>query len=263
MFGQLCAVLLDLDGVMYRGARLCNGAREFVEFVRGRGLRPFFLSNNSRAGANVVAAKLTQLGVPVADDEVITAAELLVEYMGGQRPTSVALIGSDWLRQQFSAQGWEVTGAGAEYLVVGLDHELTYDKLRMGVDALLAGARFIGANRDPVNPIEDTLEPGCGCIIAALETATGRRPLCIGKPSLRILRKALVRLNLSAGQTLMVGDSLVSDMLMARRGGTHSALLLSGQTTPDMVARLPSQRQPDVVAEDLGALLRMWQVNIS
>jgi len=117
----------------------------------------------------------------------------------------------------------------------------------------------VAANRDPVNPIEGTLEPGCGCIVAALETATDRRPVCIGKPSLRILRKALARLDLRPERTLMVGDSLVSDMLLARRGGTHSALLLSGQTSRATADRLPPNRRPDIVAADLADLQQIWQ----
>ena len=90
------AVLLDLDGVMYRGAQLCNGAAEFVRAMRARAIRPFYLSNNSRAGADVVAKKLTSLGVPTADQEVVTAAELTVDYLAAQRRKgTVSVIGSD------------------------------------------------------------------------------------------------------------------------------------------------------------------------
>ncbi|HEX6512134.1 MAG TPA: haloacid dehalogenase, partial [Chloroflexota bacterium] len=195
------AALLDLDGVMYRGARLCHGAAEFVSFARARGIRPFYLSNNSRSGPEVVARKLTELGLPTAVEEVVTAAELTVEYMLARpRKGRVALIGSDWLAEQLQVGGWMLSGAPAECLVVGLDHQLTYAKLRVGVDALLGGAEFVGVNRDPVNPIEETLEPGCGCIVAALEAATSRRAKCMGKPSLAMLRTALARLELSPQQ---------------------------------------------------------------
>jgi HAD superfamily hydrolase (TIGR01450 family) len=257
------AVLLDLDGVMYRGARLCNGAAEFVRFVRARDVRTFFLSNNSRSGPEVVARKLTELGVPTPDDEVITAAELVVEHMARlRRKGSVAVLGSDWLSEQLQAAGWSLGGADADYVLVGLDHQFTYAKLQIGVGALLGGATFVAANRDPVNPIEGTLEPGCGALVAALETATGRRAKCIGKPSLRILDKALGRLRLGSEQTLMVGDSLVSDMVLARRGGTHSALLLSGQTSAEMAGRLPAGRRPELVLEDLAELETVWRNGI-
>jgi HAD superfamily hydrolase (TIGR01450 family) len=254
------AVLLDLDGAMYRGVQLCHGAAEFVHFLRKQEIRPFYLSNNSRSGPEVVARKLTDLGVPTADDEVITAAELVVEHMAGIRNKgSVAVIGSDWLSEQLVTQGWKLAGADAATVVVGLDHQFSYAKLRLGVDALLGGAVFVAANRDPVNPIEETLEPGCGAIVAALETATSRRALCIGKPSLRILRKALARLGLEPSETMMAGDSLVSDMVLARRGGTHSALLLSGQTSRSMAERLPANRRPDLVLEDLAELHARWE----
>jgi len=252
--------LLDLDGVMYRGAQLCHGAAQFVRFARARGIRTFFLSNNSRSGPEVVAHKLTSLDVPTPDDEVITAAELVVEHMAGlRRKGSVAVLGSDWLCEQLQAAGWSMAGADAGCVLVGLDHEFSYAKLRIGVDALLGGASFIAANRDPVNPIEETLEPGCGALVAALETATGRRARCIGKPSLRILHKALARLQLAPEQTLMVGDSLVSDMVLARRGGTHSALLLSGQTDAAMAQRLSAAHRPGLILKDLAELQALWQ----
>jgi 4-nitrophenyl phosphatase len=243
---------------MYRGTKLCHGAAEFVAEVRRRGLSPFFLSNNSRSGPEVVAKKLTDLGVPTAPNEVITAAETLVEFMAAKRTRgTAAVIGSDWICQQLEAQGWRLTEKEPDVLIVGLDHDLRYPKLQFGVDALLYGAEFVAINHDPVNPIEGTLEPGCGCIAAALEVASGRRSLCIGKPSVRMLRKAQARLGIEAGQALMVGDSLVSDMLLARRGGTRSALLLSGQTSQAMVDKLGSWR-PGVVAEDLADLQRLW-----
>ncbi len=240
---------------MYRGAQLCNGAAEFVAFIRKRGLKPFYLSNNSRSGPDVVAKKLTDLGIPTAADEVVTAAELTVEYLARQsRKSSVAVIGSDWLAENLEAHGWKLAGAEAGCVVVGLDHQLTYAKLQMGVKALLAGADFIGVNRDPVNPIEETLELGCGSIVKSLESATSRRAKCMGKPSLAMLHTALQRMQLRPDQTIMVGDSLVSDMVLARRGGTHSALLLSGQTDQKMAAR--SAFRPTLIRDDLAALHR-------
>ena len=256
------AVLLDLDGVMYRGAKLCSGAAEFVHYVRQRGIRTFFLSNNSRSGPDVVARKLTSLDVPTPDEEVITAAELAVEYLSRQRRKgSVAVLGSDWLSEQLEAVGWRAGGDDADCVLVGLDHQFTYAKLETGVDALLGGAAFVAANRDPVNPIEHTLEPGCGALVAALETATGRRARCMGKPTLTMLRQALARMQLRPDQALMVGDSLVSDMALARRGGTHSALLLSGQTSAEMAQALPPSHRPDLVLEDLAGLHKLWRDN--
>ncbi len=263
-FEQIRAVLLDLDGVMYRGNVLCHGAAQFVTFLRERHIRPFFLSNNSRAGADAVADKLTRLGVPTGADDVVTAAELLVRYMSRvKRKTSAAVVGSDWLANELGSQGWQVRDSRAEYLVVGLDHQFTYAKLKAGVEMLLAGARLLAANRDPVNPIEGTLEAGCGSIVAAFQAASGVRGLCIGKPSLRMLREAQRRLRLEADQLLIVGDSLVSDMALARRGGTHSTLLLSGQTTRATIDRLPAGRRPDLVLEDLAELKELWQESLA
>jgi HAD superfamily hydrolase (TIGR01450 family) len=254
--------LLDLDGVMYRGTQLCNGAAGFVAFLRQMGVRPFYLSNNSRSGPEVVAKKLTDLGIPTADDEVITAAELLVELMSA-RPVKgkVTAIASDWVSQQLEQAGWQLADSGADCVVVGLDHAFTYAKLRQGVDALLGGAELIAANMDPVNPIEGTLEPGCGALVSAFVTATSVQPACVGKPTLTMLDRALKRMSLRPDQAVMVGDSLVSDMVLARRGGTRSVLLLSGQTSRDMADALPPSERPDLVLDDLAALLAAWRTS--
>lgn len=257
---SLQAVLLDLDGVMYRGTQLCHGAAEFVAFLRDRGVKPFYLSNNSRSGPEVVAKKLTDLGVPTSYKEVVTAAELTVEFLSRRRPKGgVAVIGSDWLSENLESAGWKLASGDADCVVVGLDHQLTYAKLQIGVKALLAGALFVGVNRDPVNPIEDTLELGCGSIVKSLESATSRRAMCMGKPSLAMLHKALARMQLRPEQALMVGDSLVSDMVLARRGGTHSALLMSGQTSRAMAERLRPSQRPTMVLEDLAELHSLWR----
>lgn len=259
-FGEVRAMLLDLDGTVYRGNSVCPGAVELVSWVRRQGLRTFFLSNNSRAGGNVVADKLSALGMPTPRSEVITSAELLVRRLARFRVKgALTLIGSPWLAAELSAAGWRLDGDRPDVLAVGLDHQFDYAKLRAGVQALLAGATFIAANRDPVNPIEGTLEPGCGSLVAALEAATMVRASCVGKPSLAMLREALARLDLRPCQTLMVGDSLVSDMELARRGRTHAALTLSGQTSRTMVDRLPAARRPELVVEDLAELLALWK----
>ncbi|HUZ78831.1 MAG TPA: HAD-IIA family hydrolase [Chloroflexota bacterium] len=260
-FRDLKAALLDLDGVMYRGNQLCHGAAELVAFLREQELRPFFLSNNSRSGPEVVAQKLTSLGVPTSANEVITAAELLVDDRARHQPKGrLAAIASDWICEQLTAAGWEVVDDGpADCLVVGLDHDLTYAKLQAALNALLSGAEFIAVNHDRVNPIQHTLEPGCGAIAAALSNACGRPSRCIGKPSQEMLRRALTRLGLDAAQAVMVGDSLDSDMPMARAGGAHSTLVLSGQTSRGDVDRLPDSELPELVLEDVAELHQRWQ----
>ncbi len=262
-FPHIKAVLLDLDGVMYRGMQLCNGAEAFVAFLRRRGVAPFFLSNNSRSGPEVVAQKLTSMGVPVDRAEVITAAEMLVAYMA-RRPHKgkAAVIGSEWLQNGLAQSGWQIVTKEADCLVVGLDHQLDYPKLRMGVELLLNGAEFIAANRDRVNPIENTLEPGCGAIVAALETSTGLRPRCIGKPNVAMLRLALDRLGIQPHEAVMVGDSLDSDMPMARRGHAHSVLVMSGQTDMKLVNRLLPQHRPELILADLAELQATWEKTV-
>jgi HAD superfamily hydrolase (TIGR01450 family) len=254
--------ILDLDGVIYRGELLLPGAREFVAWADAAGRTLVFLSNNSFATPEEVAAKLARLGIPDPEPRVLTAGEAAVRFIAARHPggrvyvlavLEIAELGArHGLRTVWGAG---IDGPAPDALLVGLDKTLTYDRLTRGLRALLAGAEFVAVNRDPTLPVEDGLNPGTGSIVAALEYASGRRAEIIGKPEPGIVLEALAFLEASKAETLLVGDSIVLDIAAGHAAGLDSALVLSGVATEADVAAATGTLKPDYVFASLDALL--------
>jgi 4-nitrophenyl phosphatase len=154
------------------------------------------------------------------------------------------------------AAGFSLVAADADVVVVGLDPDLTYQKLAQAMQLIRGGARFIGTNGDRTFPLPDRLVPGAGSILAALQACTDQKPLIIGKPEKPMFEIALDRLGTPAGRTLMVGDRLDTDILGGQQAGLRTALLLTGVTTPEALAT--GSVRPDCVFDDLKALHAAW-----
>ena len=260
------AVLLDLDGVVYRGEQVLPGARELVEWLDTSGRRTLYLSNNSIATPAEVAAKLARLGMPRPEGRVLTAgwaaAQLLARRFPGGR---VYVLGLPSVARMVEEAGlrlaWQeaVDGPTPDAVLVALDRSLTYDRLRRGLRAVLEGAAFIAVNRDPRLPVEDGFEPGTGSIAMALQYASGQEAEIVGKPAPGIVLEALRQLGVPREQALMVGDGLDLDVPAGRAAGMDTALVLTGLTTAAQVAAAPSDQQPTYVFADLPALLAALQ----
>ncbi len=276
------AFLLDLDGVVYRGNLILPGARELVDWADATGRRVLFLSNNSFATVDEVAAKLARLGVAQPEGRTLTAgyaaAQAIAQrFPGGSvyalavpsvagmlrdaglrlipddAPIASAATLSDAPRGDVSATGDQPQRPDA--VLVGLDRTLTYARLRQALRAILAGAAFYGVNRDPRLPIEDGFEPGTGSLVVALEYASGLSAEVIGKPGPGIVYQALRRLGASADETLMVGDALDLDVVAGHAAGLTTALVLSGLSTAQDAEEATGARKPEYVFADLAALL--------
>ncbi len=250
------AVVLDLDGVVYRGRERLPGAVEFLAWLRERGVPFAFLTNNSTRTPRQYVDHLRGLGIHVEEGQVVTSAlcaAALLRRWNLRGP--VLVVGGEGLREAVRQAGYELTEDGqAEAVVVGLDTGLTYARLRTACSALLRGARFVATNLDPVLPVEGELWPGAGALVAALRTATGREPVCAGKPEPHPFQMALHRLGARPQDTLMVGDQIATDVAGAARLGMRTALVLTGVASAEEVERSPVR--PQVVVQDLAELLR-------
>jgi HAD superfamily hydrolase (TIGR01450 family) len=225
------AVALDLDGVVYSGDVPLPGAVEAIDRLRGLGLRVWFVTNNSARSRAAIAGKLRRLGVPADESEVMSsgyAAGLLLHRLTQGQAARVVVVGSDELRTMIAAQGFEAVSEGpGQFLVVGMDHSFTYDRIRAALETLMGGAVFVACNRDATYPVEGgRLAPGCGPMVAAIECAYGRKPdYVVGKPSPALLELAAAAGGLSPGEMLVVGDTLESDIAAARRLGSPSVFV--------------------------------------
>ncbi len=247
--------IFDLDGTLYRGNEVIPGAAEFIARLRRAGIPLLFLTNNSTTPPQGVAQRLTGMGIPAGVDDVFTSAQataaVLVAEMPGGR---VYMVGEVGLREALLAAGLAVTGdfRAADAVVVGMDREATYSKLRDAALAIRRGAAFIATNADRTLPTELGLIPGAGSLVGMLEIATDVTPRVIGKPSAAIMELGLRRLGTPAARTGAVGDRPETDILGGQAAGMSTVAVLTGAGTAAQFAAM--QPGPDWVFEDLGAL---------
>jgi len=248
------AVIMDMDGVLWRGNQVLPGARAWLDHLRDRAT-PFALAtNNSSKTPHDYVQKLAELGLgPVDPGQIVTSGTAAVNYVRSRYPagTPVHVLGGDGLKSLLAAAGFPLSDE-AGVVVVGIDFNLTYDRLKRAALLIRAGADFIGTNADATFPMADGLAPGAGSLLAALRTATGVEPVIMGKPNPPVFNAALAALGTSADQTLMIGDRFDTDIVGARAVGMKTALVLTGVTSPgDLAHAVPA---PDAIYADLAAL---------
>jgi arabinose operon protein AraL len=228
--------LFDLDGTVYLGERLIPGADATIAALRGAGRRVAFLSNKPLQTREEYAAKLTRLGVPAAPDDVINSSLVLARHLRALDPGApVFVIGEPPMRAEMAAHGFEVrTDERVRWVVIAFDRTFDYAKLNTALQAVRQGARLIATNPDRTCPVEGGEIPDCAGMIAAVEAVTDRTvEAIVGKPSPIILEVALDALGVAAGETAIVGDRIETDIVMGRRLGLGTVLVLTGVTRPD------------------------------
>jgi HAD superfamily hydrolase (TIGR01450 family) len=224
--------IFDLDGCVWTGDVLVPGAAEVLALLRGQGRALTFLTNNSRARATTMQAKLGLLGVQAAVNEVLTPLEILGRVLDAQVGVAsrVLAIGGPELEAAVVDGGHTLVPVDryreAQAVVVGNDFDFSYKRLTAASRAVAGGAAFLTPNLDPRLPVEgDDFLPGCGAIVEAVAAAAGLRPFVIGKPEPSLFELALDRMGLGAEDAAMVGDSVDSDIRGARRVGLTTVLL--------------------------------------
>jgi 4-nitrophenyl phosphatase len=264
--GNIKHLLIDMDGVLWRGANPMPGLNDFFDFLRQRQIGLTLATNNASNTSEHYANILAGHGVQVSQDEIITSGQTTGDYLAERAApgTAIYVIGGDGLLHTLAQRGFRLLESGAEpgsaeYVVVSWDRQLTYDKLAQATLHIRAGARFIGTNPDRTWPGERGLLPGAGAIIAAVQAATSVEPTFIGKPAPLMLQLAMSRMGASAASSAMLGDRLETDILGGQNAGVRTILVLSGVTGPDELAASPIQ--PDLIFDDIAALTRAWETN--
>jgi glycerol 3-phosphatase-2 len=250
------ALLLDLDGVLYRADEAVPAAPRTLEAVRGLGIPILFLTNNSSRTPSDVARKLTRLGIRASADEVLTSAIATAAMLRKDHASSrtAFVIGERGIRAALVEIGIRIvdrTPDRADLVVVGFDRRVNYDKLRTAALLVQHGARLIATNPDVSYPAAEGLWPGAGALLAAVTATTGATPTIVGKPA-RPLFEAAAEVT-GASNPLVVGDRLDTDVLGAARMGWDSMLVLSGATGPSDLLQAPAL--PVYVGSDVSALL--------
>jgi phosphoglycolate/pyridoxal phosphate phosphatase family enzyme len=268
-------LLVDLDGVVYRGSVPVPGVAALLARRAQAGDDVVYVTNNSMHYRADYVTRLSELGAPVSADRVVSSSRATALYLHEQKPEvrRVLALGAAGLERELRDVGLDVVTAahaatrmsqegidgfvaagGPDAVVVGLDPAVTYLRIAAAADAIRAGARFIATNRDPVYPTERGLRPGAGSLVAAIEAATGVIPVSIGKPEPLLLHEAARAVGRDPADSVMIGDSLATDIPAARRVGARSVLVLTGVTRPDQLDALAADERPTCVARDAGEL---------
>jgi HAD superfamily hydrolase (TIGR01450 family) len=248
----------DLDGTIWEGPKLLPGAAELVAGLREEGLGVVFASNCSRHGSPLLCRQLAELGIATTPSEVFTPFDLVGEEVKRRLgPVPVLVIGTDDVGQVMESAGhtrlpvdrWHE----AKAVVVGVDHDFSYDRLRAASRAVALGAAFFAINLDvrfPVGP--GVFDPGCGALAEAIAVASGVRPATIGKPERPLFQIAIERLGCLSHQAAMVGDSMASDIAGGRAAGMFTIWL-------DPEDDDPQPESVDLKVRDLPELNRLWR----
>jgi phosphoglycolate/pyridoxal phosphate phosphatase family enzyme len=252
--------LIDLDGVVWIGDSLVPGSDGAVAMLRELGKRVLFLTNDPRSSGAETARKLYRLGLEVAPTEVLTAGAATAMHIAQHEEVadrSAFVIGTRALKEELQAVGLSIVeGEGsrqADLVVVGAHRGFDYTELRRAAQAVRRGASFYATGRDPTFPMPDGPWPATGAILAAVETAAGRRAHAVGKPEPDMFRVAVAMIG-DPSRCAVVGDRLDSDIAGGRAAGLPTVLVLTGSTSETEAAR--ASPAPDFVVADLMALVR-------
>lgn len=248
------ALLLDLDGTLYRGSAVIEGGP--AELADGR-QRLVYVTNNASRAAGSVAAHLAEMGYPATEAEVVTSAQAAARLLAGrvEQGAEVLVVGTDDLAAEVKSVGLQPVRRATETVaavVQGHSPQTAWPDLAEASYALRAGAVWVAANTDRTLPNERGLAPGNGAMVAALRAASDREPEVAGKPFAPLLENALERAGTRAA--LVVGDRLDTDIDGAENVAVDSLLVLTGVSTIDELAGLPTHRWPTYIASSLAAL---------
>jgi 4-nitrophenyl phosphatase len=274
-------LLVDLDGVLYRGSEPVAGIAAVLTARAARADDVVYVTNNSMWYREDYVERIARMGAPVSADQIVSSPRATALYLRDHEPSirHVLTVGASGMDRELEDAGFRVTRAGdigelirgggvegtdggdgweaagrPDAVVVGLDPKIDYLRLTVATDCIRAGARFIATNRDPVYPTERAVRPGAGSIVAAVEAASGVTPVSIGKPEPYLLEEAARVVGRDAGEAIMIGDSLVTDIAAAIAVGARSVLMLTGVTTRGAVDAAPANRRPTHVAADAAEL---------
>ncbi|MDZ4719315.1 MAG: HAD-IIA family hydrolase [Roseiflexaceae bacterium] len=251
------AYIFDLDGTVYLGEALLPGAAETISRIRAAGRPTLFLSNNPTRTRAAYAEKLTRLGIPTSESDVINSSLVMVEWLLQEAPTAVLyVIGEEPLCRELREAGFEHSEQPEriQFVVASFDRTFDYRKLQIAFDAMRAGARLVATNADRYCPVPGGGQPDAAAIIAAIEACTDTHcEVVVGKPSPIMAAMVRVRLGNAAHRCVIVGDRIETDIAMGVAANMDTVLVLTGASTIADLERSPIR--PTRVVATIGELL--------
>src|SRR5882672_6708519 len=227
--------LIDMDGVIYKGSEPIPGAVEFINSLRDRGYPFLFLTNNSQRTNRDVCYKLRKMGFDVNHEDIFTCAMATARYLASKKVHGTAyVIGEGGLLTELHNAGYSIVDDHPDYVIIGEGRTIMLESVDKAINMIMDGAKLIATNLDPNCPVGNgKSRAGCGAFVAMLEFATGKQAFSVGKPSPIMMRMARKTLQLATDETIMIGDTMGTDILGAGSMGFTTVLTLSGVTKED------------------------------
>jgi 4-nitrophenyl phosphatase len=254
------ALILDMDGVLWKADAPIGDLPAIFKRIRERGLKYVFATNNGTKTPEEYQQKLAELGVEIDAAQMVTSAMGVAFMLAKKFPkgTKIFVIGEEGVRAALRTQGFQVLAleeaAQAEVFVMGIDRTITFQKMMEATLLVRAGIPFYATNADKTFPTPRGEIPGAGAWISVIVTATGVEPIVAGKPSPYLMELSLEKLGTSKAETLVVGDRLDTDIAAGQAAGCPTALVLSGVS--QKVAANVWTPGIDLIADDLASLVR-------
>ena len=246
--------IMDMDGVVYTGAKLIPGAAEFVSRLKEENYKFLFLTNNSYYTARQLRNKLRDIGIDVTEDVFYTSAMATASFLKVQRPNgcSAYVIGGRGVVKELENAGVRITSKKPDYVVVAETEAYDYAKITEATLLIQGGAKFIATNPDLTGPTPRGPVPACGALVAPIEKVTGITPYFLGKPNPVMMFLARKKLGVHSANCFMIGDRMDTDIVGGLESGMTACLVLSGVTTRENMEQFPYQ--PDYVFNNLGEI---------
>ena len=252
---EIECVFLDLDGTIYLGGELIPGAIDFLNRLKMKNIRFFFLSNNSSKSVNQYLVKLNAMNIPAEVDDVILSTHDLITWLKKNDVAETYLVGTSGMQEMLESANIKTKSDEPEYVVLGYDTEINYEKLSIASFHLHNGVKLVASHPDMVCPSPFGGLPDNGAFLALFEVTTGVKPTHIcGKPNPGMILHKIEELGLKPEKCAMIGDRLYTDMEMAKRANVNGILVLSGEANRQDIEL--SSQVPDLVVNSVSELAR-------
>ena len=245
---------IDLDGTVYLGNRMIQGADDFISKLKSAGKKFFFISNNSSKAKNDYVEKLERMNIKVDESNIVLSSDGVKSFLKEKKVTDLFLVASNSMQQDFIDAGFNVDASVPEFVILGYDTEINYSKIRRAAIHLNSGVPFIATHADVVCPSEEGPIPDIGSMIAMFKKATGVEPMIFGKPRKEMIEHLIESSGINKSEIVIIGDRLYTDMKLASNCGVDFICVLSGETSREDIDLL--EDFPDLIVRDLSDLIR-------
>lgn len=233
--------LIDMDGVLVRGSTIIPGADQFIQRLIDRQAQFLVLTNNPRYTPADLAHRLGTMGLQVPSERIFSSAMATARFLKSQKPGGTAFVlGESGLTSAIHGIGYVITDLNPDYVVLG-EGSFDLEQLTKAIRLVSSGAHFLATNPDPSGPGDGGLVPACGAMAAFIEKASGVTPYFVGKPNPLMMRTALNYLDVHSEDTIMIGDTMLTDIKGGVEAGLETILVLTGSTQAHDLARFPYQ----------------------